>query len=146
MRQAIFAGRLGLISAFVLTGMLYSQPRNQQARPAIPKTWDEAALVDWATPVAGLNVRPGHFSAEEYYRARVDSYRTYPVYAADREPEGYWEMVQHAQPMPLIEPEAKDRPTGWKPGSVSLWNSTTSSCGATTKGDCRGSFVESDRA
>jgi hypothetical protein len=25
-----------------------------------PKTWDEQALRDWATPVAGLNVRPGY--------------------------------------------------------------------------------------
>ena len=33
----------------------------------VPKTWDERALADWATPVAGLNVRPGHFSEREYY-------------------------------------------------------------------------------
>ena len=26
-------------------------------------------MVDWATPVAGLNVRPGHFSEREYYAA-----------------------------------------------------------------------------
>jgi hypothetical protein len=28
------------------------------AQMKAPKTWDEAALADWATPVAGLNVRP----------------------------------------------------------------------------------------
>src|SRR5437667_4896840 len=42
-----------------------------------PKTWDAKALADWATPVAGLNVRPGHFSEEEYYRAPIDHLRTY---------------------------------------------------------------------
>src|SRR4030095_11821106 len=47
-----------------------------------PKTWDAKALSDWATPVAGLNVRPGHFSEEEYYRAPVDNFRTYPVSVA----------------------------------------------------------------
>ena len=45
-----------------------------------PRTWDEAALRDWATPVAGLNVRPGHFSQEEYDCAPIDNLRTYPVY------------------------------------------------------------------
>ena len=42
----------------------------------IPKTWDETALADWAMPVAGLNERPEHFSADEYYRAPIDNYRT----------------------------------------------------------------------
>ena len=45
-----------------------------------PVTWDEAALREWATPIAGLNVRPGHFSPEEYHKAPVDNLRTYPVY------------------------------------------------------------------
>ena len=31
-----------------------------------PKTWDEEGLREWATPIAALNVRPGHFSEEEY--------------------------------------------------------------------------------
>jgi len=38
-------------------------------RAAIPKTWDEAALADWATPVTGLNPPPGPSSEEEYHRA-----------------------------------------------------------------------------
>src|SRR5262245_32365039 len=37
----------------------------------VPKTWDTKDVADWATPVAGLNVRPGHFSEKEYYRAPV---------------------------------------------------------------------------
>jgi hypothetical protein len=28
----------------------------------VPKIWDERELAAWATPVAGLGVRPGHFS------------------------------------------------------------------------------------
>lgn len=34
--------------------------------PSAPKTWDDVALADWATPIAGLGVRPGHFSESEY--------------------------------------------------------------------------------
>jgi mono/diheme cytochrome c family protein len=82
-------------------------------RPAIPKTWNEAELAEWATPVAGLNVRPKHVSAETYYRAPIDNHRTYPVYAADREPAGYWEMLQKVGPKPLIEPERLRTEADW---------------------------------
>ena len=69
----------------------------------VPKTWDERALADWATPVAGLNVRPGHFSEREYYAAPVDNLRSYPVYDPEREPAGYWEALQKKLPEPLVE-------------------------------------------
>src|SRR4051795_5772335 len=95
------ACNVGLMAGLVFSTSLHSQT----FRPSIPKAWDEDALRDWATPVAGLNVRPAHFTAEEYYRAPTDNHRTYPVYAADREPTGYWEMLQKAGPTPLIEPE-----------------------------------------
>ena len=48
--------------------------------------------------IAALGVRPGHYSAQEYYASPADNYRTYPVYAAGREPEGYWQHLQHAKP------------------------------------------------
>ena len=73
-------------------------------RPAIPKTWDDASLADWVTPVAGLNVRPTHISAKDYYSLAVENLRTYPVYFPGREPEGYWQMLQNIGPKPLIEP------------------------------------------
>jgi mono/diheme cytochrome c family protein len=84
-----------------------------QALAQAPKTWDTKALAGWATPVAGLNVRPGHFSEEEYYRAPVDNLRTYPVYYPGREPEGYWEMLQKVGPKPLIEPETLKTDADW---------------------------------
>jgi mono/diheme cytochrome c family protein len=63
--------------------------------------------------LAGLNVRPGHFSAEEYYRAPIDNHRTYPVYEADREPAGYWEMLHNIGPKPLVEPEKLKTEADW---------------------------------
>jgi mono/diheme cytochrome c family protein len=78
-----------------------------------PKTWDAKALADWAMPVAGLNVRPGHFSEEEYYRAPVDNLRTYPVYYPGREPEGYWKMLSNIGPKRLIEPETLKTEADW---------------------------------
>ena len=50
---------------------------SQQAQtPAVLKTWDNVALADWATPIAGLGVRPGHFSEREYYEVAGDNLRT----------------------------------------------------------------------
>ena len=78
-----------------------------------PVTWDESALADWATPVAGLNLRPGHFSADEYHRAPIDNLRTYPVYYPGREPAGYWDTLQTTGPRPLIEPETLKSEADW---------------------------------
>lgn len=61
--------------------------------PEIPRVWDEAALAEWATPLAGLNARPTHMSPTEYYATPVDNLKTYPVYTPGREPAGYWEML-----------------------------------------------------
>ncbi|MBX9599776.1 MAG: c-type cytochrome [Bryobacteraceae bacterium] len=92
-----------LVSGLLLTVTgpeAYGQPGFQ---PEIPRVWDEAALAEWATPVAGLNLRPKHISEKEYYAQRVENLRTYPVYAPGREPEGYWRRLQQTGPRALIE-------------------------------------------
>jgi len=81
--------------------------------PDIPKVWDEAALENWMTPLVGLNVRPTHVSAKEYYSMPEWNFRSYPVYMAGSEPEGYWEMLQHIGPKPLIEPEKLKTEAEW---------------------------------
>jgi hypothetical protein len=80
---------------------------------AAPRFWNDRELADWATPVAGLNVRPGHFSEREYYAApNAEWVRTYPVYVTGREPAGYWEMLREKKPEPLIAPGARTT-TDW---------------------------------
>src|SRR5262249_53863250 len=81
--------------------------------PTIPKVWDEAALADWVTPLAGLNVRPTHVSEKEYYSMPESILRSYPVYMPGREPEGYWDMLQHIGPKPLIQPETLKTEADW---------------------------------
>src|SRR6476659_8954402 len=83
------------------------------AQGEIPKTWDEGALADWATPLAGLNVRPGHMSTDEYYALRVENLRTYPADYPGREPEGYWDMIQRVGPKPLIERDKLKTKADW---------------------------------
>jgi mono/diheme cytochrome c family protein len=97
------------IALVMLAGALLAA--QQTLKSAI--TWDEVALHEWATPIAGLNVRPGHFSPEEYHKAPVDNVRTYPVYFPGREPAGYWEMLQSIGPKPLIEPAALMSDADW---------------------------------
>src|SRR5688572_5166960 len=64
-----------------------------------PRFWNDRELSDWATPVVGINVRPGHYSEKEYYAApELELVRTYPVYAPSREPAGYWQKLQNAKP------------------------------------------------
>jgi hypothetical protein len=99
--------KLGLSFLILASALLAAQ----QAKP--PVTWDEAALREWATPIAGLNIRPGHFSAEEYHKAPIDNLRTYPVYYPGREPAGYWEMLQSVGPKPLIEPATLTSNADW---------------------------------
>ena len=106
-------GRLLIASALFGCLLRAAPPHGQRWKPDIPKVWDEAALADWATPLAGLNLRPTHISAKDYYSLTVENLRTYPVYFPGREPDGYWEMLQQTGPKPLIEPKnCKQRPTG----------------------------------
>jgi mono/diheme cytochrome c family protein len=82
--------------------------QTQADRIQAPRFWNDRELSDWATPVAGLNVRPGHFSEKEYYAAPVGEWvRTYPVYFPGREPAGYWDMIRNKKPEPLLRPGAR---------------------------------------
>src|SRR5262249_34711179 len=96
----MYSSRVSLVACMVL-GWPFAAAQN--GKPAIPRTWDEAAIGDWATPIAGLHGRPTHITPEEYYSFPVENLRTYPVYYPGREPAGYWEMLQHVGPKPLIE-------------------------------------------
>jgi len=69
----------------------------------VPVIWDDAALADWAAPIAPLHIRPGHYKAADYYAVPADNLRTYPVYLPDKEPPGYWESLQKKRPELLVE-------------------------------------------
>jgi hypothetical protein len=79
----------------------------------VPWIWDDAALAEWATPVAGLNTRPSHFTAQEYYAHPADNLRTYPVYPPDKEPTGYWEWLQKQKPEPLVDVKKISSDADW---------------------------------
>src|SRR6516162_9093535 len=117
MRTAVGRPRLWVLllalCASAMLGVRLPIGDTVSAAPHIPTTWDETALAGWATPVAGLNVRPTIMSVTEYYAMSVENVRTYPVYFPGREPEGYWEMLQHVGPQPLIEPTTLATEADW---------------------------------
>jgi hypothetical protein len=89
----------------------FGQSGGQLIEP--PRFWNDRELLEWATPLASLNVRPGHYSETEYYSAPIgDLVRTYAVYFPGREPDGYWDIVRNAKPEPLITPGARTT-TDW---------------------------------
>ena len=96
MKAARAVLQLGLLAT--LSAALLAQGGTQA-----PRIWDDAALADWATPVATLNVRPTHYSSAEYYSVPAENLRTYPVYHPDSEPPGYWEELQKKKPEPLVD-------------------------------------------
>jgi hypothetical protein len=104
----------GVLFALALSSA-FAQPAG--ALIEAPRFWNDRDLAEWATPVAGLNVRPGHYSQKEYYSAPVGEFvRTHPVYFPGREPAGYWDMIRTAKPEPLIKPGARTRSDWLKEG------------------------------
>jgi len=95
--------RTTLLLLLLLLLAVFSLVLVAQAPTTVPRIWDDAALADWATPVAGLNLRPAHYSSAEYYSVSADNLRTYPVYHPDSEPRGYWEELQKRKPEPLVD-------------------------------------------
>jgi len=65
-----------MVSSILIACWLFAGSGAARAMPEIPKVWDEAALTDWATPVAGLNLRPTNMPADEYYSMHVENLRT----------------------------------------------------------------------
>lgn len=71
----------------------------QEFHPSIPKAWDDSETTSFELPLAQADRSPRYPSAKEYYSLAVRPvYRTYPFYAPDKEPAGYWELLQQKEP------------------------------------------------
>jgi hypothetical protein len=101
------------VPILLLVGFAVAQHASRSWTPEIPRVWDEEALADWATPLAGLNARPSHMSSAEYYALPEENLRSYPVYMPGREPDGYWDAIREAGPQPLIEPDKLATEADW---------------------------------
>src|SRR5580704_10043259 len=71
----------------------------QTFHPDIPRAWDDKAVERLEVPLAQRDRSPRYLTAEEYYAQEVRTiYRSYPVYAAGREPAGYFENLKQKEP------------------------------------------------
>lgn len=72
--------------------------------PEIPRTWTDAAVATLEVPLAGQKPA-GHVSEAAYYAMPERKiYRTYPVYAPGREPEGYRARLAAREPELAFDP------------------------------------------
>jgi len=91
-----------------------TQAPKRKSEVVLPRRiWNDEDLATWATPVAGLGVRPSLVSEKDYYAAPVDDLRTYPVYHPNREPKGYREWMKSQGPQPIISPENLGTRADW---------------------------------
>ena len=92
------------VVAFLLVAITsVSQDTSQKtnpAGPAIPKTWDDAAMAALEVPLANPIGSPKHVPADYYYRIPVRPiYKSYPVYAPGHEPPGYLDWLKQQEPI-----------------------------------------------
>ena len=78
-------------------------------RTPAPRLWTDDALKNWAVPVVGVNATPRFYSEAEYYAAKVDELRTYPVYVKNREPKGYRNSIRRGPFSPARGEAGADR-------------------------------------
>ena len=96
------------LALMTLLGLVGVSAQSSGPTRQAPRFWNDRELADWATPIAGLDVRPAYFSERDYYAApNAEWLRTYPVYFPGREPTGYWGMLRDKRPEPLIAPGAR---------------------------------------
>ncbi|HCC56544.1 MAG TPA: hypothetical protein DEQ47_04660 [Solibacterales bacterium] len=75
------------------------------AQPDIPKTWDAKKLSTFELPPPFPGVDYKRVSADYYYKIPAFTiYKTYPVYAPGREPQGYWEHLHQVEPQIAFNP------------------------------------------
>jgi hypothetical protein len=86
----------------------------QSPAVTIPRTWDDEAVAAFELPLANPEFSPQHVSADYYYRMRVRPiYKTYPVYAPDREPAGYIEWLAQQEPQIAFDPSTLHTDADW---------------------------------
>src|ERR687897_1846748 len=86
----------------------------QSFRPAIPRTWDDAAVAALELPLANPEFSPQHVSADYYYRMRVRPvHKSYPVYAPGREPAGYVEWLKQEEPQNVFDSATLQSEADW---------------------------------
>jgi hypothetical protein len=97
-----------LVASLAATGEVTTSAPSvpAMAAPAIPKSWDPEALRTVEVPLVKPEASP-HFTVDAsfYYRIPVAPiYKSYPVYAAAKEPPGYLSWLKRQSPEIVFDP------------------------------------------
>jgi hypothetical protein len=108
----MYMARIGILAAVFLSWIAAAQA--EEFRPKIPKTWVDDAMASLELPLVAVEASPKHASAEFYYRIPVRKiYKTYPIYAPGREPQGYSEWLSNQEPQVVFDPQTLHTREDW---------------------------------
>ncbi len=93
----------------------------------VPRTWTQSAIDSLTLPLSNAKYSPVHISEDAYYQIpeRV-IYKSYPVYAPGREPEGYMEWLKNREPEVAFDPSKLKTPEQWIAAGELVFNAPTS--------------------
>ncbi|HKV80242.1 MAG TPA: hypothetical protein VJP02_18990 [Candidatus Sulfotelmatobacter sp.] len=99
--RAPYVAVLTLLSMGLSSGSREAYPQKASAvAPAIPRTWDDAAIATLEVPLADPVGSPKHVSADYYYRIPVAPiYKSYPIYTPGHEPARYLDSLKQQEPV-----------------------------------------------
>jgi len=93
-----------LSSAFLLF-LLLPTASAQTFSPQIPRAWADRDVAAFEVPLTHSDRSPRYMTEKEYYALPVRPiYRSYPVYAEGREPDGYLEWLKQREPEVIFDP------------------------------------------
>ena len=110
MQRMFVALRFTVLMAISMVAMISGWSRQTVNEASVfsvhvPRVWDDADMAAVELPLADPMATPKHITAEYYYRIPVRPiYKSYPVYALGREPQGYQEWLNQQEPETLLNP------------------------------------------
>jgi hypothetical protein len=82
--------------------------------PTVPKVWDDTALETFEMPLANPESSAKHARSDYYYRiTERPIYKSYPVYAPGKEPEGYLQWLEQQEPQIAFDPTQLKSTDDW---------------------------------
>lgn len=102
------------LSVFALVTAGRAQKSGGTSSRVVPRTWDEGAIASVELPLASTGVAPEHISGAYYYRMPVRPiYRSYPIYAPGRGPQGYLRQLEQREPEVVFDPATLKTEADW---------------------------------
>jgi len=106
--------RVLVVVALIVFGIATLAAGDPPFHPVIPKVWDDRAVATMEVPLAQSAYSPRYMTSAEYYALKVRPiYRSYPVYLAGREPQGYLESLKQKDPETIFDPSKLHTKADW---------------------------------